>query len=101
MGVSMEGFFNGANIVFGTPAPATPVAAQGVPAEAPIPSTGPIPIGEGTHTERVNEATPIPAETLTPQEGVNPATAAQTEPASSTTPLVISPVTLSQLYLRL
>ena len=71
MGTPMEGFFDGADIVFETPAPAT---AQGVLAEAPIPSTGPVPIGEGTYIERVSEATPIPAETLTPQEGVIPST---------------------------
>ena len=86
----MEGFFDGANVVFGTQASVAPTAAQGVPVEAPIPSTRPVPISEGTHTERVSVATPIPAETFTPQEGVIPPSAAQTEIALTTTPLVIS-----------
>ena len=90
MGIPMEGFFDGADIVFGTSAPATTAAAQGVLVEASIPSTGPVPIGEGTHTDRVSEATPIPVETLTPQEGIIPPIVAQTEDASPTTPLVIS-----------
>ena len=90
MGAPMEGFFDGANVVFGTQASVAPTAEQGVPVEAPIPSTRPVPIGEGTHTERVSVATPIPAETFTPQEGVIPPSAAQTEIASTTTPLVIS-----------
>ena len=90
MGAPMEGFFDGANVVFGTPASAAPTTAQGVPIKAPIPSTRLVLIGEGTHTERVSKATPIPTETLTPQEGVIPPSAAQTEVASPTTPLVIS-----------
>ena len=90
MGIHMEGFFDGANVVFGTPASTAPTAAQGVPIEAPIPSTRPIPIGKGTHTEKVSKATPIPTETLTPQEGVIPPIVAQTEVASPATPLVIS-----------
>ena len=90
MGTPMEGFFDGANVVFGTPASTAPTAAQGVPIEAPIPSTRPIPIGKGTHTEKVSKATPIPTETLTPQEGVIPPSATQTEVASPTTPLIIS-----------
>jgi len=90
MGAPMEGFFDGADIVLGTPGPATPAAAQGVLVEAPIPSIGPVPIGEGTHAERVSKATPIPTQTLTPQEGVIPPAAAQTKVASPTAPLVIS-----------
>ena len=86
----MKGFFDGADIVFGTPAPTTPAATQGVPAEAPIPSTNPVPIDEGTYTEKVSKATPIPTETFTPQNGVIPPTAAQTEIASPVTPFVIS-----------
>ena len=43
-----------------------PVAAQGVPAEVPIPSTEPIPIGEGTYTEGISETAPIPTKTLIP-----------------------------------
>ena len=90
MGIHMEGFFDGANVVFGTPASTAPTAAQGVPVEALIPSTGSVPISEGTHTKRVSEATPILAETLTPQEGVIPLGSTQTEVASPTIPLVIS-----------
>lgn len=90
MGAPMEGFFDGADIVLRTPAPATPAATQGVLVEAPIPSIGPVPIGEGTHAEWVSEAIPIPAKTLTPQEGVIPPFAAQTKVASPTGPLVIS-----------
>ena len=89
MGAPMEGFFDGADVVFGTLASATPAVAQGVPAKGLIPSTRSVPIGESTHTEGVSEATHIPAETLTPQEGVNPPTASQLEVASPTTPLVI------------
>ena len=57
--------------MFGTTASATLAAAQGVSAEAPIPSTKPIPM-EGTHTEGVSEATPISAKTPTPQGGTIP-----------------------------
>ena len=64
MGAPMGGFFDGADIVFATSAPSTIV--HGVPAEVPTPPTEPVPIKEGTHTGKVNEATPIPAETLTP-----------------------------------
>ena len=99
MGAPMEGFFDGANVVFGTQASVAPTAAQGVPVEAPIPSTRPVPIGEGTHTERVSVATPIPAETFTPQEGVIPPSAAQLLQLPH--PLLSPPVTPSQLYLRL
>ena len=47
----LRSFFDGADVVFGTTAFATPAAAQGVSTEAPIPSTESVPIGEGTHTE--------------------------------------------------
>ena len=72
----LRSFFDRADVVFGTTAFA---AAQGVSAEAPIPSTESVPIGEGTHTEA-----------LTPQEGVISPTTTQTEVASPATPLVIS-----------
>ena len=75
----LRSFFDGADVVFRTTAFATLAAAQGVSAEAPIPSTESVPIGEGTHTEA-----------LTPQEGVISPTTAQTEVASPATPLVIS-----------
>jgi len=61
MGAPMKGFFDGADVVFGTTASATPVTTQEVPAEALIPSTEPVPTNKGIHTERVSEATPIPA----------------------------------------
>ena len=44
MGTLMEGFFNGADMVFEVTTPATPVATQGIFAEAPIPSTEAVPI---------------------------------------------------------
>ena len=67
-----------------------PVATHGVLVETPILSTELVPVGEGTHTERVNEPAPIPAETLTPQKGDTPPAASQTEVASPVTPFVIS-----------
>ena len=70
----MEGFFEGADVMFGTIASATSVAAQRVVVEAPIPSTKPVPM-EGTHTKGIGEDIPIFAETLIPQEGVIPSTA--------------------------
>ena len=90
MGTPMEGFYDGANVVFEAATPATPAVAPRVSAEAPVPSTKPIPIDKGTHTKRVSETAPIPAETLTPQEGAIPLVVAQTEVASLATPLVIS-----------
>ena len=72
MGTPMEGFFDGTDVVFEAAAPTTPAAVQRVSAEALIPSTEPVSIDEGTHTERVNETAPIPAEILTPQEGAIP-----------------------------
>lgn len=66
MGASIKGFFDRVDVVFGSSASTTSVAAQGAPTEASIPSTGSIPIGEGTHIKKVSEATPIPTETLTP-----------------------------------
>ena len=83
----MEGFFDRVNVAFATPI--TPTAAHRVPAEAPIPPSEPVPREEGTHTERVNETTPIPARTLISPEGVIP-TAVQTEATSPVLPLVIS-----------
>ena len=47
-----------------------------LPAEAHIPSAKLVPRDESNHTKRVSEATPIPAETLTPQEGVIPSATA-------------------------
>ena len=90
MGTSMEGFFDGADVVFEAATPTPPVAVQGVSVEAPIPSTKLVPIGESTHTERVSETTHIPAKTPTPQEGAIPPVIAQTEVVSPATPLVIS-----------
>ena len=66
MGTPMESFFDGADVVFEAATLAPPVAAQGVPTEAPIPSTESVPIGKGTYTEGIGETAPIPAETLTP-----------------------------------
>ena len=66
MGTTMEGFFDGANMVFEVVTPAIPTAAQRVSTKAPIPSTKPVSIDKGTHTKRVSEAAPIPTETLAP-----------------------------------
>ena len=66
MGTPMEGFFDGVDVAFEAATPAPPAAAQGVPVEAPIPSTESVPIGKGTYTEGISETAPIPAETLTP-----------------------------------
>ena len=97
----MEGFFDGLDVMSEAMASATPTATQGVPAEAPIPSTELVPRDEGTHIERVSETASILAETLTPQDGAIPFATAQTEVASLTTPLVISTsdpfATLSQV----
>ena len=71
IGTPMEGFFEGVDVMFGTTASAAPAAAQGVSVEAPILFTEPIPM-EGTHTEKVSEATPIFAKTPTPQVGAIP-----------------------------
>ena len=90
MGTPMEGFFDGADVVFETATPTPLAAAQKVPTKAPVPSTKPVPIGEGTYTERVSETAPIPAETFTPQERAIPPVVAQTKVTSPTTPLVIS-----------
>ena len=90
MGIPMEGFFDGTDVVFEAATPTPPVATQGVPAEAPILSTEPVPIGKGTYTEGISETAPIPAKTLTPQEGAVPPAIIQTEVASRATPLVIS-----------
>ena len=68
MGTPMEGFFDWADVVFEAATVAPPIAAQGVPAEAPIPSTELVPIGEGTYMEGISETAPIPTETLTPKE---------------------------------
>ena len=85
----MGGFFDGADIVFATPA--SSVAALGVPAEATTLPTKSIPIDKGTHNRKVSEAILVPVETLTPQE-VATLTIIQTEATSLVTPLVISTI---------
>ena len=60
----MEGFFDRADVAFAAPAPSA--TTHEVPTEALAPPTKPVHIDEGTHTRKVSEATPIPAETLTP-----------------------------------
>ena len=57
-GTPMEGFFEGADVMFRTIASAAPAASQGVSAEAPIPSTKPVPM-EGIHTEGLVRPLPI------------------------------------------
>ena len=87
IGVPMEGFFDGVDVTFATPAPSA--SAHGVPVEAPIPPSKPIPREKGTHTERVSETTPIPTRTPISPKGVIPAVA-QTEATSPILPFVIS-----------
>ena len=55
----MEGFFDGVNVVFVTPAPS--IAAHKALAKTPTPSAEPVP-REGTHVEGVGETTPLSAE---------------------------------------
>ena len=90
MGTPMGGFFDAADVVFKTATSTPSIAAQGVPVEAPIPSTELAPVGEGTYTLRVSETAPTPAEALTPQKGAIPPVVIQIEVASPTMPLVIS-----------
>ena len=68
IGVPMEGFFDGAEAVLATPAPPT---AHKTPAKTPTPSAESVP-REGTHVERIDETTPLPAEKFTPSEGAIP-----------------------------
>ena len=89
MSTPMEGFFDGIDVVFKIATLAPLAAAQGVLVEAPIPSTEPVPIGEGTYMERVSETVPILAETLTPQEGAIPPVVAEIEVASHAMPFII------------
>ena len=90
MGTPIEGFFDGANMVAEFMASTTSTAAQGVPAKTLIPSAEPIPVDEGTHTERVSEPALIPAETPTSQKGVTSSIASLPEIEPPITPLVIS-----------
>ena len=85
MGAPMGGFIDGADVV-----PAFSAAALGVLVEATTFPTEPIPIDKGTHTRKVSEATPVPAETLTPREVATPPITIYTKAASPITPLVIS-----------
>ena len=88
MGVPIEGFFDGADVVFATLAPST--AAHKALAKAPTPSAEPVPREEGTHTKGAGETTPLPAETPAPPErAISPADV-QTKTAPSILPLVIS-----------
>ena len=70
MGAPIGGFFDGADVVFATPT--SSLAAPGVPTEATTLPTKLVPIDEGTHTKKVNEATLVLDETLTPQEVATP-----------------------------
>ena len=89
MGIPMEGFFDGVDIVAEAMA-SNSAAAQGALAETPIPSPKPIPIEESVQTERVSESASIPTKILTPYKGVTSATASQIGRTSPATPLVIS-----------
>ena len=85
--VPLEGFFDGADVAFTTPAPSA--TARGVPTEVPTPPSEPVPREKGTHTERVSETTLIPAKTPISPKGVIPTTA-QIEATSLILPHVIS-----------
>ena len=74
MGMPMEGFFDGADIVAEVMASAF-AATQGAPVEAPIPPPKPVSVEESTQTERVGESVLIPVEVPTPQKEVTPAVA--------------------------
>ena len=87
MGVPMEGFFDGADAVFATPAPST--AAHKAPAKTLASFAEPVP-REGTHVKGVGETTPLPAEKPTPSEGAISPAAVQTKITPSVLPLVIS-----------
>ena len=89
MGMPMKGFCDEADIVAEAMA-FTSTAAQGAPAEAPIPPPKLVPIEESTQTEKVGEFVPIPAKIPTPQKEVTPTGASQTGSASPITPPVIS-----------
>ena len=86
MGVSMEGFFNGAEAILATSAP---LVAHKAPTKTPTPSAEPVP-REGTHVEGVGETTPLPAARFTPSEGAIPPTVVQTKATSPVLSLVIS-----------
>ena len=73
---------------FATPSSST--TAPRVPAVATTLPTEPVSIDEGTHTGEVNEATLVPAKTLTPREVATPPTIVQTEAASPVTLPIIS-----------
>ena len=88
MGVPMEGLFDGADVVFATPAPST--TAHKVPAKTLTPSAEPVPREEGIHIEGVGETTPLPAKTPAPPERAISPTVVQTKTAPSVLPLVIS-----------
>ena len=90
MGTTMEGFFDGVDVVAKAMVIATSAATQTVPAETPIPSTKLVLVDEGTYTKRVSEPTPTFAETLTPQKEATYLAASQTKVASPATPFVIS-----------
>ena len=66
MGTPMESFFDGFDVVFEAATLTPPAATQGVPAEASILFTEPVPIGENTYTEGISKTAPIPTETFTP-----------------------------------
>ena len=67
MGMPMEGFFDGVDIVAEAMA-FTFVVALGVPVEASIPSPKPIPVEENTQAERVGEFVPILVEIPNPRK---------------------------------
>ena len=89
MGMLVEGFFNGVDVVAEVMASAS-IAAQGDPTEAPIPPPKPIPTKGSTQAERVGKSVPILAEIPTPQKEVTPTYASRTGSASLATPSIIS-----------
>ena len=96
----MEGFFDGLDVMSEAMASATPTATQGVPAEAPIPSTELVPRDEGTHIERLVKLLPFLLRHLLPK--MEPFLLLLLRLRLPLLPhLSLSlPVILSQLYLR-
>ena len=68
MGMPIEGFFDGLDVVAEAMASTSVAAAQGAPVEASVPPSKPIPAEESTQTERAvsSRIAPIPVEIPTP-----------------------------------
>ena len=89
MGMLVEGFFDGVDVVAEVMASSS-IAAQGGPTEAQIPPPKPIPTKGSTQAKKVGKSVPIPVEIPTPQKEVTPTYASRTGSASLATPSIIS-----------